>query len=130
MISKKLIFKLSIFVVLFISSSCQIKAQSAVYFCTETGAYGFAYGYTTVQGAKNAAYDACKEYGGTSPTLVTSTAQKGYGAIAIGTDYDGNSVIGVALGYYTLSEAKSEALRVCEKSGGEDAEIKKTFNDD
>lgn len=129
MISKKLIFKLSIFVVLFIVSSYQVKAQSAVYFCTETGAYGFAYGYNSIQEAKNAAYDACKDYGGTSPTLVTATAQKGYGAIAIGTDSDGNSVIGVALGYRTLSEARAEALRVCENSGGGDAEIKKTFND-
>jgi hypothetical protein len=129
MISKKMFFTLSIFVVLFIVNSSQLKAQSAVYFCTETGAFGFAYGYNSVQEAKSAAYDACKDYGGTNPTLVTSTSQKGYGAIAIGTNDDGNSVIGVALGYGTLSEAKSEALRVCENSGGEDAVIKKTFND-
>ncbi|MDP4114727.1 MAG: DUF4189 domain-containing protein [Bacteroidota bacterium] len=130
MISKKLFFTLFIFVVLFIVSSCQIKAQSAVYFCTETGAFGFAYGYSTVREAKDAAYDACKDYGGTNPSLVTSTSNKGYGAIAIGTDANDSRIIGAALGYKYLSDAKSEAIRICKEYGGEDVEIKNTFNDE
>ncbi|MCX6156478.1 MAG: hypothetical protein ACOYN6_08890 [Ignavibacteria bacterium] len=103
-------------------------SQSAVYFCTETGAYGYAHGYS-YSDVFTKAYDACINYGGTAPVLITSTENKGYGAIALGTDANGNRVIGVALGYSTLSAAKSEALSQCENYGGYGAYISDTFND-
>ncbi|MEI7483537.1 MAG: hypothetical protein WCK13_02405 [Ignavibacteriota bacterium] len=103
-------------------------SQSAVYFCTETGAYGYAHGYS-YSDVFTKAYDACINYGGTAPVLITSSENKGYGAIALGTDANGNRVIGVALGYSTLSAAKSEALSQCENYGGYGAYISDTFND-
>lgn len=104
-------------------------SQSAVYFCTETGAYGFAYGYSTESEAKTEAYNTCVSYGGTNPVLIASTYQKGYGAIALGSDANGNRVIGVAMGYSSLSGAKSEAMRQCKDYGGYDVKIENTWND-
>jgi hypothetical protein len=123
---KKLIFCIFILFVLLISKGY---SQSAVYFCTETGAYGYAFSYSTENIAKTKAYDACIEYGGTNPVLIASTSNQGYGAIAIGKNSDGNRVIGVALGYSSLSSAKQEAIRQCEDYGGYGAEIKNTWND-
>ena len=103
-------------------------SQSAVYFCTETGAYGYAHGYS-YSDVFTKAYDACINYGGTAPVLITSSENKGYGAIALGKDSNGNRVIGVALGYSTMSGAKSEALGQCENYGGSGAYISDTWND-
>ena len=55
-------------------------SQSAVYFCTETGAYGYAHGYS-YSDVFTKAYDACINYGGTAPVLITSTENKGYGRL-------------------------------------------------
>jgi hypothetical protein len=123
---KKIIFYSLFLLLLFISKGY---SQSAVYFCTETGAYGFAYGYSTESDAKTEAYNTCINYGGTSPTLIASTSYKGYGAIAIGKNSDGYRVIGVAIGYSSLSSAKTEAVRQCEEYGGYGVEIKNTWND-
>lgn len=103
-------------------------SQSAVYFCTETGAYGYAYGYS-YSDVFTQAYDACVKYGGTNPVLITSTEYTGYGAIALGTDNNGYRVIGAALGFSSLSEAKSEALKQCRNYGGNGAYISDTWND-
>ena len=121
-----------IFCILFIFSLFISKgfSQSAVYFCTETGAYGYAYGYSTESQAKTEAYNTCINYGGTNPTLIASTYEKGYGAIAIGNDANGNRVIGVAIGFSSLSSAKQEALRQCKDYGGYDVEVKNTWNDE
>jgi hypothetical protein len=123
---KKLFFCVFILFVLFISKGY---SQSAVYFCTATGAYGFAYGYSTESEAKTEAYNACINYGGTSPTLIASTSYKGYGAVAIGEDADGNRVIGVAIGFTSLSDAKKEAIKQCKDYGGYGVEVKNTWND-
>jgi hypothetical protein len=123
---KKLLFCSLFFLLIFVSNSF---SQSAVYFCTETGAYGYAYGYSTEYDAKTEAYNTCVSYGGTNPILVTSTSEKGYGAIAIGKNSDGYRVIGVALGYSSLSKAKQEAIKQCEDYGGYGVEVKHTWND-
>jgi hypothetical protein len=123
---KKLIFYAFILFVLFISKGY---SQSAVYFCTATGAYGFAYGYSTESDAKTEAYNSCINYGGTNPVLITSTSSKGYGAIAIGEDANGNRVIGVAIGFTSLSDAKQEAIKQCKDYGGYGVEVKNTWND-
>jgi hypothetical protein len=118
-----------VFAVVFILAS-QVYAQSAVYFCPETGAWGYAYGYASESKAKSAAYDKCVEYGGTDPRCIVSTKSKGYGAIAIGYNDDGDPVIGAACGYDTQSEAEDAAWQACSDEGGDDIEIKKTWDDD
>ncbi|MCI0474163.1 MAG: DUF4189 domain-containing protein [Ignavibacteria bacterium] len=103
-------------------------SQSAVYFCTETGAYGFAYGYS-YSTVFDKAIDACYNYGGSKPVLITSTEYRGYGAIALGKDINGSRVIGAAVGFTSLSEAKQEAIRQCENYGGYDVYISDTWHD-
>ena len=106
----------------------KLYSQSAVYFCTETGAFGYAYGYT-YSVVLEKAYDACISYGGTNPVLIASTENRGYGAIALGKDRNGNRVIGAAIGFSGLSEAKREAIRQCEINGGSEAYISDTWKD-
>jgi len=115
--------------IMFFAFAPRVYSQSAVYFCTETGAYGYAYAYS-YNDVFSKAYDACVKYGGTNPVLITSTEYKGYGAIALGTDANGNRIIGAAVGFTTLGEAKSEALRQCENYGGNGAYISDSWNDE
>jgi hypothetical protein len=124
---KKLFLAIFTAVVIF-NFTPNLFSQSAVYFCNQTGAYGFAYGYSysTVFGK---AMDACYNYGGTNPVLITSTEYRGYGAIALGKDINGNRVIGAAVGYSSLNEAKREAIRACETYGGYEVYISDTWND-
>ena len=103
-------------------------SQSAVYFCTETGAFGYAYGYTYSESLTKA-YNTCIEYGGTNPELIVSTENTGYGAIALGTNSEGKRVIGAALGYSNLEKAKSAAINACRNYGGKDVYIYETFYD-
>jgi hypothetical protein len=123
---KKVIFFSLVLFLLVISKGF---SQSAVYFCTETGAYGYAYGYTSESKAKTEAYNTCISYGGTNPVLIASTSDQGYGAIALGEDANGNRVIGVAMGYSSLASAKQEAVRQCKDYGGYGVEVKHTWND-
>ncbi|TRZ66759.1 DUF4189 domain-containing protein [bacterium] len=125
---KKNILITAIFIVIMVSASSAF-SQSAVYFCTATGAYGFAYGYSTKADAQVKAYDACIGYGGTNPVLISSTDSKGWGAIALGNDSNGNRVIGAAIGYTSLAEAKSAAITACQNYGGSGVSIKDTFED-
>ncbi|NMB81847.1 MAG: DUF4189 domain-containing protein [Ignavibacteria bacterium] len=97
-----------------------VSAQSAVYFCKSTGAFGYAYGQTTVAEAENKAYNACKEYGGTNIIKVASTDRTGWGVIAVGYNDNGNRSIGVALGYDDMEEAKAAAKKYCADNGGKD----------
>lgn len=107
-----------LFVLIFFFASI-ISAQSAVYFCKSTGAFGYAYGQTTVAEAENKAYNACKEYGGTNIIKVASTEKTGWGVIAVGYDDNGNRSIGVALGYDDMDEAKDAAKKFCADNGGQ-----------
>ena len=124
---KKLALQISIVVVLLIVSKISY-SQSAVYFCTETGAFGYAYGYS-YSDALIHAHDKCVDYGGKNPQLVVSTENKGYGAIALGTNSSGNRVIGAALGYGDLESAKAAAINACMDSGGQDIYIHDSFYD-
>lgn len=124
---KKLL--LTVFVAVILTAIApKLFSQSAVYFCTESGAYGYAYGYS-YSVIFDKAYDACINYGGIKPVLITSTEYKGYGAIALGKNSNGNRVIGAAVGFSSLAEAKREAIRQCENYGGYDAYISDTWND-
>jgi hypothetical protein len=93
------------------------KAQSSVWFCKQTGAFGYAYGYD-YNTTYDKGYEACIEFGGADPVLVLSTEVKGYGAIAISEDEDGNRVIGASAGFTTMDEAEKQAEEECKKSGG------------
>lgn len=108
-----------LFVLISFSSSI-ICAQSAVYFCKSTGAFGYAYGQSNVAEAENKAYNSCKEYGGTNIIKVASTDKTGWGVIAVGYDKDGYRTLGVALGYDDMEEAKTAAKKYCTDNGGLD----------
>ncbi|MDD5362684.1 MAG: DUF4189 domain-containing protein [Ignavibacteria bacterium] len=124
---KKTISAIFVFLLFFIISP-RVFSQSAVYFCSETGAYGFSYGFSSSE-TLTKAYNACLSYGGTKPVLVTSTDKKGFGAIALGNDANGNRVIGVALGYSNSGDAKNEAIKQCQNYGGSGVYISDTWND-
>ncbi len=102
------------------------KAQTAVYMCTETGAYGYAVGTPDVL---TRAYNYCINYGGKYPSLVFSTFSKGYGAIAQGTDQNGRNVIGVSAGYSNLEDAETRAQNECIRRGGYNVFIKDSWDD-
>ena len=105
----------------------QLQAQTAVYFCSETGAYGYCTGSSNVQ---NCAYQKCLDYGGRYPQLVGSIVyKKGYGAIAIGTNYSGKKVIGAAAGFDTQDEADRVATNYCWQYGGQNTYIDARFYD-
>lgn len=103
-------------------------SQSAVYFCTKTGAVGLAYGYS-YDSVLVMAKDACIEYGGENPRLVVSTQNKGFGAIVLGTDENGSLVIGAAVGRSKEQDAVDEALKACNNLGAIKSNLEKTWND-
>jgi len=124
---KKALLPLFFVAILFVASN-KSYSQSAVYFCTETGAFGYAYGYSYAD-ALTRAYNTCINYGGTNPQLVVSTENTGYGAIALGTNNNGNRVIGAGVGYSNLEKAKTSAINACKNSGGHDVYIFETWYD-
>lgn len=105
------------------------KAQSAVYFCSETGIYGFCYGGSSEMATRECAYKNCIKSGGTKPQYLASTVEKGYGAICIGTDYLDQTVIGCAMGYPTQDEADQAARDFCAREGGTKLRIKEQWHD-
>lgn len=107
-------------VVLILSLSSILSAQSAVYFCKSTGAFGYAYGQTTVAEAETKAYNACIDFGGTNIIKIASTSKTGWGVIAVGYNDAGQRAIGVALGYDDMESAKSTAKKYCADAGGKD----------
>lgn len=106
----------------------EVKAQSAVYFCSQTGAYGFAFGLPKDE-VLSEAKDACIRLGGIEPKLIAFTENGGYGAIALGIDEDGDRVIGVAIGFSYLETAKSKAINACKEFGGLNPKIEDSFHD-
>jgi len=107
----------------------KLNAQSAVYFCSETGQYGFCYGAATDMAARECAYTNCIKMGGTKPIVQEFTNQKGFGAICVGTNYLDEKVIGCAMGYDTQDEADKAARQQCEDNGGYKIKVKEQWND-
>ena len=89
-------------------------SQSAVYFCTQTGAYSYCY---AMNDAVACAEAKCYGYGATSPILVAFTNTKGNGVIVEGKNADGKRVIGVALGYSDYGAAFDKAVLECYYAG-------------
>jgi hypothetical protein len=102
-----------ILAVLFISGQ-SLYSQSAVYFCTQSGAYSYCY---AMNDAVACAEAKCYEYGGSSPILVAFTNTKGNGVIVEGKNSDGKRVIGVALGYSDYGAAFDKAVLECYYAG-------------
>ncbi len=103
------------------------KAQTAVYLCTETGAFGYCYGNSNVA---TCAYNNCISYGGTYPSSLLSYYSKGYGAVAVGTDSYGARVVGASAGYSNSTEAENRAIRECAERGGYDIYVLDSWNDE
>ncbi|TGE23815.1 hypothetical protein E5K00_00950 [Hymenobacter aquaticus] len=101
-------------------------AQTAAYLCSQTGAYGYCYGNSNVNGC---AYNMCVKYGGTSPYSVFSTSSKGYGALVVGTGSNGVRVIGASGGYSSGADAVNRAKNECISRGGQNIYVADTWND-
>ena len=118
---KKLIFS-----VLLCAGAWQVNAQTAVYVCSENGAWGYCYGYSNVT---TCAYNKCKNEGGRSPQLILNHSSKGYGAIAVGRGNNGGQIVGAAAGYANPEDAKARAIAECRNRGGGNVSIHSTFHD-
>lgn len=119
-------FSLAIFTFCFISLFNTSQAQTSVYVCSETGAYGFCYGSNDVA---NCALNKCKNYGGTSPSQILSMNSKGYGAVAVGKRSDGGQVVGAGAGFDNAQEASNRAIRECQSRGGQGCAVKERYFD-
>lgn len=104
-----------------------LKAQTAVYVCSQTGAFGFCYGYSNVT---TCAYNKCIQMGGRSPYNILSHPNKGYGAIAVGRSDSGRQVVGAAAGYTDRESARRRAISECQNLGGQNVYIHTTWLDE
>lgn len=118
---KKIVFSF-----LLIAAAWQAKGQSAVYVCSENGAWGCCYGYSNVT---TCAYNKCMSEGGRYPQLIVSTNGKGYGAVAVGRGSDGRQIVGAAVGYNNLEDAKARAVAECRNRGGQYPAVNSTWYD-
>ena len=98
-------------------------ADSAIYFCEETGSYGASWG-GNMASVTQTALDNCQSQGGTNCQELVSCEGTGYGAIAI----SNNEVIGASCGYNTQKEANKAALESCVQSDGDGCTVKHTWN--
>lgn len=98
-------------------------ADSAIYFCQETGSYGAAWG-GDMASVTQTALNYCQSQGGTNCQELVSCQGTGYGAIAI----SNNEVIGASCGYNTQKEANKAALQSCVQSDGDGCTVKHTWN--
>ncbi len=109
-------------------STIPIYSQSAVYFCETTGRFGYSYG-NNIEEVKKAAYNSCLKNGGVNPELVVFTEEKGYGAIALGTDANGIRLIGAAVGFSSSTSAMNAAIEACKKHGGRNIKVEAKWYD-
>lgn len=101
-------------------------SQTSAYLCPQTGAMGYCY---DVLEPKACAYDAALSYGAVAPQLILNTVNKGYGAVAIGTNNNGIRVFGISAGYNSPGEAKSVARNACINRGGRNVSIQDAWLD-
>ncbi len=90
-------------------------SQTAVYFCYNTGVVGYCVGNNAVGPC---AYNKCIGYGGYNPQIILFNYSKGYGAIAIGYNNLGKTVVGASAGYSSLYDAERVAKAACISNGG------------
>jgi hypothetical protein len=106
--------KVSIVLAVLFMGGKSLYSQSAVYFCTKTGAYSYCY---AMNDAVACAEAKCYEFGGSSPVLVAFTDLKGNGVIVEGKNSDGKRVIGAAVGYSDYGDAFDKAVLECYYAG-------------
>jgi hypothetical protein len=88
------------------------------------GRLGAAVGWP-VKEAKRRALRMCVRNGGINPRIFVSSDWVGECAVAIGHNRSGKgSIIGVALGRRSATEAQARAVEECRKAGGVDPKIK------
>jgi Domain of unknown function (DUF4189) len=103
-------------------------AGSAVAFASN-GQLAAAYG-GPVQREKERALAEARRRNGADVRIVASTDVTGYGAIAVARHPNGiGSVIGIALGRRSQTEAAALAIKQCLKRGGTDPKVKTEFFD-
>ncbi len=114
--NKKLRNTLKAFILLgaFFICGQSLYSQSAVYFCTLSGAYSYCY---AMNDAVACAEAKCYEYGGSSPILLAFTNTKGNGVIVEGKNADGKRVLGAAVGYGDYGAAFDRAVLECYYAG-------------
>ncbi|HBS05653.1 MAG TPA: hypothetical protein DEA96_11855 [Leptospiraceae bacterium] len=91
-------------------------ADTSIYFCEETGAYGASWGQADNHGV---AKSQCEKYGGTACEELISCGT-GFAAIAT----SNNQVIGASCGAGNQGAANKAALDACRDSGGTGCAIK------
>ena len=88
---------------------------------------GAAYGGPVAM-AKQRALENCRRKGGINPWIIGSSDVSGYGAIAIARHPNGRgSLIGVALGRRSATEADTLAVEMCLKAGGTNPRVTAGF---
>ena len=102
---------------LFLLFTIKAYSQSAVAFCKDTYKTAWAYNCATEQEAIQKAIEKCKEEGGKSPVVVASTSLKGYGAVYVGDNPEGEVFIGTALACSSASDADRMAKAAMDKDG-------------
>jgi len=122
---------LQVFLVVYFITLFGVKAQTSVYFCSKTNTYGFSYGTDDLSEASSKARKNCIQRGGVSPKKVISSDLRGYSAIAVGEDDEGDIHVGAAVGYDTRDEAEEMAKQVLRRNGWEkNARIEESFYDE
>lgn len=102
-------------------------AQTSVYVCSTTGAYGYCYGSNEVA---NCAKTRCENYGGKTCYSIMTVEPKGYGAIALGRNAKGDQVVGASAGYDSPQAAAERALKECALRGSNNCSIESRFLDE
>jgi hypothetical protein len=78
--------------------------------------------------ARQRALKICIQNGGVNPRIFAATNVVGEGAVAVGGNGNGKgSIIGVALGRPSASDAANRAIEACQKAGGTDPKIIRAF---
>ncbi len=103
-----------------------INSQTAAYYCSDTGAVGYCYGYSNVL---TCAYDSAITHGATNPKLLLNAPAKGYGALAVGVNEYGITVVGISAGYNNADDARRIAYNQCVSHGGTSVYIKDSWLD-
>lgn len=123
----KFLFLIALF---FIGTTVKTKAQSAVYFCSQTNQWGYSFGGGNIRNSEADAYRRCQNSGGRNPQKVISTNGKGYGTIVTGNASNGGPKFGTSAGARTQEDATMAAIRSCLQQGAmKNIEIKATWLD-
>ncbi|MCX6205827.1 MAG: DUF4189 domain-containing protein [Bacteroidetes bacterium] len=124
---QKFLLLIAVFLII---SVIRTKAQSAVYFCSQTNQWGYSFGGGNIRNSEADAFKRCQNSGGRSPQKIISTNGKGYGAIVTGNASNGGPKFGTSAGARTQEDATMAAVRSCMQQGAmKNIEVKATWYD-